>query len=389
MRIPHRAIQIAVIVAGLLGAWLAPVSAQDAFDTSAPYAILVDQESGTILFQKEPDTRVEPASMAKLMTVAVVLDMVRRGGLDLDDEFEITEHAWRTGGAPSRTATMFAELGSRVRVDDLLHSVIIQSGNDAAIALAEGIAGSEEAFAGIMNQFGSDIGLTDSHFTNPSGLPDPEMYVTVRDLAHLARYIIREFPDYYPVFSEPAFEWNNIFQNNRNSLLEVGIGVDGLKTGNTEAAGFGIVVSTTEGGRRLVGVLHGMQSASERVEQARRLLTWGSQNFERVPAFAANAIVGYARVYGGSEPQVGLRGEGAIDIYLPRGNRRCLSANITYRVPIRPPVEAGDRLAQLNILCDDQLIQTAPLYAADPVGQGDIVRRATDALWDLAFGWFL
>ena len=341
----------------IIAALAHPANAQLDFDTSAPYAILVDHESGTVLFQKEADTRIEPASMAKLMTVAIVLDMVERGALNLTDQFFISEHAWRTGGAPSGGSAMFAELGSQISVDDLLHSVIIQSGNDASIALAEGIAGSEPAFADIMNEFALDIGLTDSHFTNASGLPDPDMYVTARDLANLARYIIREFPDYYPVFAIEEFTWNDIRQSNRNGLLGLGIGVDGLKTGHTESAGYGIVASTIEGGRRLIAVLHGMDSVNQRNEQARALITWGSRSFERIPAFANGAIVGEASVYGGA-------------------------------APILPPVRAGDRLAQLNILCDDQIIQTAPLYAAEAVGQGDIVRRATDALWELAFGWF-
>ena len=382
-----RAFRSTLIGVAFLLALAGNAVAQLDFDTSAPYAVLVDHESGTVLFQKEADTPIEPASMAKLMTVAVVLDMVDRGALQLADQFFISEHAWRTGGAPSGGSTMFAELGSQISVDDLLHSVIIQSGNDAAIALAEGIAGSEAAFAAIMNEFALDIGLENSHFTNASGLPDPDMHVTARDLAHLARYIIREFPDYYPVFSIEQFTWNGINQSNRNGLLDLGIGVDGLKTGHTESAGYGIVVSTTEGGRRLVGVLHGMDSINQRNEEARKLITWGARSFERIPAFAENAVVGYASVYGGEEAQVGLVGEGSIDIYLPRGNRRCLSANIAYNAPILPPVEAGDRLAQLNILCDDQIIQTAPLYAAESVNRGGIVRRATDALWELAFGW--
>ena len=264
-----QALRSALIGVAFLLALTGGAFAQLDFDTSAPYAVLVDHESGTVLFQKEADTPIEPASMAKLMTVAVVLDMIDRGALDLSDQFFISEHAWRTGGAPSGGSTMFAELGSQISVDDLLHSVIIQSGNDAAIALAEGIAGSEAAFAAIMNEFALDIGLESSHFTNASGLPDPDMRVTARDLANLARYIIREFPDYYPVFSVEQFTWNGINQSNRNGLLDLGIGVDGLKTGHTESAGYGIVVSTTEGGRRLVGVLHGMDSVNQRNEEAR------------------------------------------------------------------------------------------------------------------------
>ena len=362
-------------------------SAQGEFDTTAPFALLMDYESGTVLYQKNADEPMEPASMAKLMTVAVVLDLVRDGGLSLEDEFFISENAWRRGGAASGGSTMFAELNSQVSVDDLLHSVIIQSGNDASIALAEGIAGTEATFANIMNELAAEIGLTASHWTNASGLPDPDMYTTARDLANLGRYIIREFPDYYENFSISEMTWNGITQPNRNGLLNMGIGVDGLKTGHTEAAGFGMVASTTEGGRRLIAVVHGTQSDSERVTQTRNLLTWGVRGFERIPAFAAGATVGHARVYGGELAEVPLVGEGSIDLYVPRGSRRCLSAQIVYEAPILPPVAEGQRLAELHVLCDDQIIQSAPLYAGQAVGEGDLVRKATDALFELALGW--
>src|SRR5690606_32658387 len=198
------------------------------------FAVLMDYESGTVIFQKDADSALEPASMAKLMTLAVVFNEIKAGRVSLDDEFFVSEHAWRTGGAASGGSTMFAELNSQIRVEDLVRSVIIQSGNDAAIVLAEGIAGSESTFALMMNELAADIGLTGSHFTNPTGLPDPDMYSSARDLAELGRYLIREFPDYYHYFSEPEMEWNGIRQPNRNSLVEQGIGVDGLKTGHTE-----------------------------------------------------------------------------------------------------------------------------------------------------------
>lgn len=360
--------------------------AQSSFESAAPYAILVDHESGAVLYQRNADERMEPASMAKLMTIAVTLHLVRKGSLSLDDTMVVSEHAWRTGGAPARGTTMFAELGSSPTVDDLLHSAIIQSGNDATIALAEGIAGSESAFAGMMNQYAADVGLQNSYFTNPSGLPDPEMYTTARDLAHLARHIIREFPDYYSVFSQESFEWNGIFQRNRNDLLGQ-LGIDGLKTGSTASAGNGVVISTTEGGRRLVGVVHGLPTAQQRTDEARRLLTWGTTSFERIPAFSDGSIVGHARVYGGEESQVGLVGESGIDIFLPKESRQCLRGNISYRAPILPPVKAGDQIAFLNIFCDDQMVQSVPLYAAHDVAKGNIVRQATDAFWELAFGW--
>lgn len=364
-----------------------PALGQLEFETRAPHALLMDHESGTILYQKNADERMAPASMAKLMTIAIAFDRLESGRLSLDDEFFISEHAWREGGAASGGSTMFAELDSRVSVEDLLKSVIIQSGNDASIALAEGIGGTEETFARIMNETAEELGLTNSHFTNATGLPDPDMYVTARDLARLARHIIEEYPQYYHMFSIPEFEWNGINQRNRNTLLDLGIGVDGLKTGHTEQSGYGEVISSTEGGRRLIAVLHGLETAQQREEEARKLVTWGTRSFERIAAFGEGDIVGYASVYGGAEPYVGLVGQGSIDLYLPKGSRRCLSANISYQAPIMPPVEKGTRLAELRVLCDGQLIQAAPLYAAESVAEGGLVRKATDALKELAIGW--
>jgi D-alanyl-D-alanine carboxypeptidase (penicillin-binding protein 5/6) len=360
--------------------------AQD-FDTKAKFAVLMDYESGTVLFNKDADSAMEPASMAKLMTVAVVFDELQRNRLQMTDEFFISEHAWRDGGASSGGSTMFAELNSKVAVADLLRSVIIQSGNDAAIALAEGIAGSEVTFAGMMNQLAAEIGMTNSHFVNATGLPDPNQYSTARDLATLARFLIAQFPEYYPIFSEPEFTWNKIRQQNRNSLVEMGIGVDGLKTGHTEAAGYGTVVSTAAGGRRLIAVLHGLTSMTMRAEEARKLVTWGTRGFELVPVFAEGQVVARANVYGGTEPEVGLVGKGNIDLFLPKGANNCPQATVTYRGPLRPPVKAGQEVGQLNVMCNDVVIQVTPLYAATDVGEGDIVRKASDAVKQLLLGW--
>jgi D-alanyl-D-alanine carboxypeptidase (penicillin-binding protein 5/6) len=368
-------------------AMTAPALAQAEFDTQAKFAILMDHDSGTVIFQKDADLPMEPASMAKLMTIAVVFNEIRNGRLKMSDQFFVSEHGWRTGGATSGGSTMFADLNSQIPVEDLVRSVIIQSGNDAAIVLAEGIAGSEGSFAAMMNELAEEIGLADSHFSNPTGLPDPNMYVTARDLADLARYLIREFPDYYHYFSEPEMEWNGIKQPNRNSLVELGIGVDGLKTGHTEAAGYGSVISTDEGGRRLIAVLHGLTSMAQRTEEGRKLITWGARAFERVAAYPEGAIVAYANVYGGASASVGLVGEGEVALYLPRGSRKCLNAQVNYTGPLMPPVVAGDQIAELRVFCDEQLVQTAPLYAAETVEEGDIVRKATDALKQLALGW--
>lgn len=374
------------IVAALAALAAAPVLAQD-FDTKAPFAVLMDYESGTLLFHKNADERLEPASMAKLMTIAVVFDELQRGRLSMDDEFFISEHAWREGGAASGGSTMFAELNSKIKVSDLIRSVIIQSGNDAAIALAEGIGGTEETFAKMMNQLGKEIGLTNSNFVNATGLPDPNQYSTARDLAVIARFIIAQFPEYYPIFSEPEFTWNKIRQQNRNSLVEMGIGVDGLKTGHTEAAGYGTVVSTAAGGRRLIAVLHGLKSMTERAEEARKLVTWGTRGFEQIPVYPKGTIVSYANVYGGKEAQVGLVGKGDITLFIPKGAENCPTATVTYKAPIRPPVEAGQELAKLNVMCNGTVVQVTPLYAATSVEEGDIIRKATDALKELALGW--
>ena len=364
-----------------------PAWAQADFATKARFAVLMDEQSGTVIFQKDADLPMEPASMAKLMTIAVVFHEIEAGRLSFTDQFFVSEHAWRTGGASSGGSTMFAELNSQIPVEDLVRSVIIQSGNDAAIILAEGIAGSEGSFASMMNELAAEIGLEDSHFTNPTGLPDPDMHVTARDLADLARYLISEYPQYYHYFSEPEMEWNGINQPNRNSLVELGIGVDGLKTGHTESAGYGSVISTAEGGRRLVAVVHGLTSMAERTEEGRKLITWGARAFERVSAYPDGAVVAYANVYGGTSGSVGLVGNGEIALYLPRGSRRCLNAEVSYTGPLMPPIEQGAQVAELKVFCDDDLVQTAPLFANDSVEEGDLVRKATDALKQLALGW--
>lgn len=372
------------MLAALLGVTMAV--AQE-FDTKAPYAVLMDYESGTILFNKAADERLEPASMSKLMTVAVVFDQLQQKKLGLSNEFFISEYAWREGGAASGGSTMFAELNSQIKVIDLLRSVIIQSGNDAAIALAEGIAGSEPAFAQMMNRLAQEIGMTNSNFVNATGLPDPDQYSTARDLAVVGRFIIAQFPEYYSMFSEPEFTWNKIRQLNRNSLLSLGIGVDGLKTGHTEAAGYGEVVSTDAGGRRLIGVLHGLRSMNERTEEARKLITWGTRGFELIPVYPEGSVVANADVYGGKEPQVPLVGKGKIDLFLPRGAQNCPQATVTYKAPIVPPVARGEQIGQLNVMCNGVVVQVTPLYAGADIEEGDIVRKATDALKELALGW--
>lgn len=377
---------------GLLLAWLialttiAPTLAQE-FDTKAKFAALIDFDTGTVLYSKNADAQLEPASMAKLMTLAVVFTYLQQKKLSLDDEFFISEHAWRDGGASSGGSTMFAVLNSKVRVEDLIKGVIVQSGNDAAIALAEGIGGTEQTFAKIENQLAKQIGLTGSHFSNATGLPDPDTYSTAHDLAILSRYIIKTFPEYYPIFSMPEFTWNKIRQPNRNSLLEVGIGVDGLKTGHTDESGYGEVVSAPNDGRRLIAVLHGLNTMKERAEEARKLITWGMRGFELIPVYPKGKIVAYANVFGGDKPSVGLVGKDKIDLFVPKGASNCPSATVTYRGPLRPPVQEGQEIAKLHVFCDGKEVQASPLFADSTVEQGDIFRRSADAAKQLLLGW--
>ena len=374
---------LAVLVAFGLAA---PVLAQD-FESKAQFAVLMDYETGSILYNKNADEKLEPASMAKLMTLAVVFTYLQQNKLKLDDEFFISEHAWRDGGASSGGSTMFAVLNSKIRVEDLIKGVIVQSGNDAAIALAEGIGGTEQTFAKIENQLAKQIGLTASNFTNATGLPDPDMYSSAHDLATLSRYIIKTFPEFYPIFSMPEFTWNKIRQPNRNSLLEVGIGVDGLKTGHTEESGYGEVVSAPNDGRRLIAVLHGLKSMKERAEEARKLITWGMRGFELLPVYPEGKVVAYANVFGGNKPSVGLVGKGKIDLFVPKGAANCPAATVTYRGPLRPPVEQGQEIGKLHVFCEGKEVQQTPLYAQETIEQGDIVRRSTDAAKQLLLGW--
>ena len=362
-------------------------SAQD-FETSVPYAFLIDANSDTILFNKEADTLMPPASMAKLMTMAVVFHELKEGRLSLDDEFTISENAWRSGGANSGGSTMFAKLNSQVRLEDLIRGVIIQSGNDASIAIAEGVAGSEDAFARMMNTRAEEIGMSNSTFRNATGLPHPEQRVTARDLATLAEHIITEFPEFYGIYSETSFEWNGIRQNNRNPLLSLGINADGLKTGYTEESGYGLVGSAVEDGQRLILVINGGDSAGERAAEARKILNWGFRAFEDHTLIGANETIANARVYGGNVFSVPLVATRDVAVLLPRGVEPDVSADVVYEGPIEAPVEAGRRIGTLRVSQGDAVTLLVPLVAGADVPAGPIWRRAGDAAWELARGLF-
>jgi D-alanyl-D-alanine carboxypeptidase (penicillin-binding protein 5/6) len=367
--------------------WTAAPALAQGFETKAPHAILMDYDSGTVLFEKAADERFEPASMAKLMTIEYVFSELKAGRLKLEDTFSISEYAWRRGGAPSGGSAMYAELNSSVAVHDLLRGLIVQSGNDAAIALAEGVAGSEGAFADRLNKRAREIGLKDSTWRNANGLHDPEQLVTARDLALLARHIIRTYPENYHIFSEPEFTWNDITQHNRNPLLDAGLGVDGLKTGFIKESGYGITVSAVRDTQRLILVVAGLASERDREAEARKLLEWGFRNFEQITVFEADEVVAEASVYGGEVGRVPLKAQGPLRILVARDAAETLRARAVYEGPLMAPVEPGKRVGAFKVWQGDRLIQETPLYTAGTVARGPLHMRALDALGELLLGW--
>ncbi|MEX6505002.1 D-alanyl-D-alanine carboxypeptidase family protein [Jiella sp. M17.18] len=350
-----------------------PLHAAQAFETSAPTAILIDSGTGRVLYEKNADEEIPPASLAKLMTVAVIFDALKAGTVTRDQEFEVSEYAWRTGGAPSGSSTMFLKPHSRVSLADLIKGIIIQSGNDATIVAAQGIAGSVDAFVAKMNAEAKTIGLTHSHFTNPSGLPDPDLHVTVRDLAKLAGYLINTFPEEYHLFSEESFTYNGIRQRNRNPLLA--LGADGLKTGHTEEAGFGLVASAKKDGRRIVFAMAGLQTAAEREREGRRMMDYGLQDFEEVTLVSADKPVGEAVVRDGSSDTVPLVARNDLSLLVPRGSLSDVKRTIVTNGPFPAPVAKGQRLGWARFAKGDETVRQVPLYAGEAVPRVGLIWR--------------
>jgi D-alanyl-D-alanine carboxypeptidase (penicillin-binding protein 5/6) len=358
------------------------------FQTSVPNAILLDPETNSILFEKNADQPVAPASLAKLMTLEFVFNQLKEGKLKLDQQFTITDNAWRKGGAPSHGSTMFAAIHSEVSLDDLIHGIIIDSANDACIAIAEGLAGNETAFGQMLTKRAREIGLEHSTFTNATGYSDPHLRVTVRDLAQLARHIMHTYPEYYPYFALRDFTWNKIHQENRNPLLGMGIGADGLKTGDTAEAGFTLVGSAVQEDLRLIVVLTGAKSEKERADEARKLLEFGFHGFQARVLFAEGQTVGEARVFGGDSRYVPLVGHGIIRVMIPRENEERLSARIVYTGPIPAPVSKGTPIGKLRVWRGENLALEVPLAAGEDVGEGSMPRRAMDGATELVIGLF-
>jgi D-alanyl-D-alanine carboxypeptidase (penicillin-binding protein 5/6) len=357
------------------------------FSTRASEAYMIDAETGTILFSKDADKLIPPASLAKLMTLEMVFHAIKTGRLNLDDQFYISVNAWKNGGAGSGGSTMFAKVKSSVRVEDLIKGMAVVSANDACIAIAEGMAGSEENFAKLMTERARQLGLGDMVFKNATGLPAEGQVVTVRELALLGLHIWREYPDLYHYFALPEFTWNKILQRNRNPLLKMDIGADGMKTGFTDASGYAIVGSAERDGRRLFLAMSGMSSDAERAEEARKMLDWGLRAFAKSQLFAQGETVAEASVFGGAQASVALRAKGPVSIFVPLTNRDQLKARVVYTGPLVAPVEEGTPAGKLKVWVGDTLSQETPLFTAESVERGSIYQRAASALEELAIGW--
>jgi serine-type D-Ala-D-Ala carboxypeptidase (penicillin-binding protein 5/6) len=387
-RINHTAAALGLLFTSLLLGLGVPDDARaQGFQTLAPTAILIDAESHAVLFEKNADELTAPASMAKTMTIEIVFNELKNGRINLDTEFTISENAWRKGGAGSGGSAMFAKVNSSVRVEDLLRGIIVQSGNDASIAVAEGLAGTEENFARMMNERAKQIGLTKSTFRNATGYGDPAQKVTVRDLAKLALHIIDTYPDLYKIFGEREFTWNKIRQQNRNPLLAMEIGADGLKTGNIDEAGFGLIGSAVQNGQRLILVVNGLKTAKDRANEARKLLEWGFRAFESRQLFAEGQPIGEVQVFGGDRRSLPLVARKPVRVLVNRGESERVSARIVYTGPLKAPVQKGAEVARLRVDRGDMQALEVPLYASEDVQVGTLSQRALDGLLEMSTGW--
>ena len=361
-----------------------PVTKAYAFETRAEYAVLMDADTGTIFYEKNADRLMAPASMSKLMTIAVLFDKIKNGQLALNDEFHVSEKAWRMGGSK-----MWTEVNTTIRIEDLIQGIVVQSGNDACVVVAEGISGSEDAFALEMTRFGrEEIGLEKSTFGNSTGWPDPDQLMTARELAMLARYIIMTYPDLYPYFAETEFTWSDITQPNRNPLLYANIGADGLKTGHTEESGYGLTASAVSQGRRLILVVNGLASESERSTESQRLLRMGFRDFLQYELFKAGDKVGDAQVWQGNQSKVPLTIENDLTAILKPQARKDMEVVIQYDGPIKAPIQKGDEIAKLIVKAPDAPEIERPLYAAVDVPRQGLFGRIGSGLVQMVLGQF-
>nr|WP_258395921.1 D-alanyl-D-alanine carboxypeptidase family protein [Halomonas taeanensis] len=345
--------------------------------------ILMDADTGEVLVSHNADERLPPASLTKLMTAYLVEHELSRGNIARDDQVLVSEKAWRTGGS-----RMFIQEGSQVSVDQLLKGVIIQSGNDASVALAEHIAGGESAFADLMNQQADRMGMVNTHFANATGLPHEDHYSSAHDLALLARHIINDYPEQYKVYAEKEYTYNDIRQPNRNRLLWRDSSVDGLKTGHTEAAGYCLVASAKRDDMRLISVVMGTNSDEARAQESQKLLSYGFRFYETMELYPQGAVLATPRIWGGEKNNLRLGVDREVRMTVPRGRGEELAARLNLPASIDAPVEAGERLGTLEIKLGDEVIGERPLVALESIDQGGIFKRLLDSVRRFISGLF-
>ena len=378
-----RRLLLLVTIACVPAVWAAEPMIPAAPQLAAKAWILMDANSGAVLTESNSDQRLPPASLTKLMTAYIATLEINRGRIKESDMVTVSEHAWRTGGS-----RMFIKVGSQVSVGDLLHGIIIQSGNDASVALAEHIAGSEDAFADMMNTTAQKLGMQNTHFMDATGLPDPNHYSSAHDMAILARAIINADPQHYAIYSQKEFFWNNIKQPNRNLLLWRDKTVDGLKTGHTEEAGYCLVASAVRDGMRLVAVVFGTNSEQARAAETQKLLTYGFRFFETQSFYKKGTELAKAPVWKGDsrEVQAGLAND--LTMTLPRGQAKKLHAEMVLNPQLIAPIAQGQVIGKVEVKLDDKVVHTADLVALQPVEEGGLFRRLWDSIRLFFYGLF-
>ena len=360
---------------------LANSSSSIAYDTSAKHAFLIDFDTNQVLFEKNADVLMPPASMSKIMTAYLAFEEIKSGRLKLEDKILISENAWRKGGSK-----MFVKVNDEVAVSDILRGIIVQSGNDAAIALAEHLQGSEAAFADKMTKKARDLGLSKAKFKNATGWPDKEHRITARELGLLAKLTIMNFPDLYPIYAEKSFTFNNIKQGNRNPLLYDGSGSDGLKTGRTRAAGYGLTASVSKAGRRLVMVLNGMNSSRERKREARKLIEWGFREYENYKIFEKGETVTDIDVWLGKESRLSAFIKDEIKLTVRRTDSEKVKTTVHYEEPLAAPIKQGQIVGTLKIKVPNQTLREYPLFAKQRIEKLGAWGRIMAALNYLIWG---
>jgi len=379
----RRVLSILAVLASCAGAALAdePVAqlvddaALPPIETAAAFAEIMDYDTGVVLFAKRSDELMKPASMAKLMTVALIFQKLKTGELHLDDKFSVSAKVWNLFARDTQTSKMFVAVGESIRLEDLIRGILVVSGNDACAVVAENIAGSEEAFAKLLNEEARRIGLIQSTFANSNGMPDPAQNVTAHELALLARHLIKEYPEYYRYFGEKELTWNKVTQPNRDLLLATYPGADGLKTGHTDESGYGMTASAQQGGRRMIVVVNGLPSIEARADEAKRLLDIGFREFKTYALLKPGDTVGNAQIWAGEHRAVPLVVRQSISLLMRTAARDRLRVTLAFNEPVLPPISRGDEMGQLTVTAPGVAPVRIPVYAGANVREGSLLTR--------------